>query len=94
METLDFLKEPKPSADAQVRIQIFIDMSNMSSPSAPLPDLTKQDFAPPKVDLPDNAQSVAQDFAQSSADSPKYEEYSFDGMANEGNRRRAEMIWQ
>lgn len=83
LETLDFLKEPEPSAEAQSADSNFIDMSNMSSPSAPLPDLTKQDFAPPKADLQDFAQSAAQDFAQSSADSPKYEEYSFDGMANE-----------
>lgn len=83
LETLDFLKEPEPSAEAQSADSNFIDMSNMSSPSASLPDLAEQDFAPPKVDLLDSAQSAVQDNAQSSADSPKYEEYSFDGMANE-----------
>ncbi len=82
LESLDFLKDPTPSvADSN-----FIDMSGDSTPppSAPPPDLTQS--APPPDLTQDSAVSApppAPEPQATSAEPPKYEEYSFDSMANE-----------
>lgn len=83
LESLDFLKDPAPSADSNI-----IDMSGDSTPppSAPPPDLTQS--APPPDLTQESLDSIPPpappppDLTQD-AEPPKYEEYSFDSMANE-----------
>lgn len=80
LESLDFLKDPVTStADSDIIDMSGIGTDSTPSPSTFSPDLTQDSLdsmPPPAPPPPDLTQSQ-------NVEPPKYEEYSFDSMANE-----------